>query len=48
MGGQLEVGIEWSARFLDHLSFRIIDCSVQHGEIYVSVVKDRAFRLIQI
>ena len=46
MGGQLEVAIEWSARFLDQFSFRIKDCSVQHGEISVSVIKERALRFI--
>ena len=42
MGGQLEVGIEWSARFLDQFSFRIKDCSVQHGDTSVAVIKERA------
>ena len=46
MGGQLEVAIEWSARFLGQFSFRIKDCSVQHGEISVSVIKKRALRFI--
>ena len=48
MGGQLEVAIEWSAQFLDQFSFRIKECAVQHGDISVSVIKERAFKLIYI
>ena len=40
MGGQLEVAIEWNARFLGQFSFRIKDCSVQHGDVSVSVIKE--------
>jgi len=43
MGGQLEVGIEWSARFLDQFSFRIKDCSVQHGDTSVAVIKQGCY-----
>ena len=44
MGGQLEVAIEWNARFLGQFSFRIKDCSVQHGDVSVSVIKEWALR----
>ena len=45
MGGQLEVAIKWSAQFLDQLSFIIKDCSVQHGDTYVAVVKEGASKV---
>lgn len=42
MGGQLQVAINWSARFLSQFSFRISECSVVHGDTNVDVIKERA------
>merc|ERR1711976_403258 len=39
MGGQLEVAVNWGARFLSQFSFRISECSVLHGDTHVDVIK---------
>ena len=43
MGGQLEVGISWSASLLSAFSFRIQECTITHGDTSVDVIKQGCF-----
>ena len=42
MGSALNVAVTWNARFLDDFTFTLHECRIQHGDVEIAVVKDRA------
>ena len=42
MGSALNVAVTWNARFLDDFTFTLDECLIQHGDVEIAVVKDRA------